>query len=169
MPDTGSGDSTNSLDVVVLTFRLPYQVELFDATARHLGAGFPVYYLHRTHPTRNWRAEPNTQLAFFNDEPAVLQCARRDFATARFAVFNTYSEKPAPALLKLREIPKALVFLGGKAWISLRWSIGAALPIVETPVCPSGQRANLGSAASPLKVIGRIRKSPEIPQFALFL
>jgi glycosyltransferase involved in cell wall biosynthesis len=98
-------DSTNSLDVVVLThFASPYQVELFDATARHLGAGFAVYYLHRTHPTRNWRgAEPKHTAHFFNDEPAVLQCARRDFATARLAVFNTYSEKPAPALLKLRE------------------------------------------------------------------
>ena len=42
-------DPTNFLDVVVLThFASPYQVELFDETARRLGEGFAVYYLHRS-------------------------------------------------------------------------------------------------------------------------
>ena len=96
---------TPRLDVVILThFPSPYQVELFDATARLLGDSFAVYYIHRTHPTRNWSGiHPKHTARFFSDQPQTLNLARQDFATARLAVFNTYSEAPAPFLLKVRE------------------------------------------------------------------
>lgn len=91
-------------DILVLThFASPYQVELFDEVARMKPEGFAVYYLHRTHPTRHWAGrEPAHQAWFFQDDPACLERARADFASAKLVIFNFYSEPPVPALMAVR-------------------------------------------------------------------
>lgn len=103
--------SIEDFDVAVLThFASPYQIELFDAIEQLKPGAMVVYYLHRTHPTRNWAGNtPRHRARFFRDDPTAFLDAQKDFRTARFSIFNFYAEPPVPDLLKIRVV-------SGKPW-----------------------------------------------------
>lgn len=104
-------DAREAAEIAILThFASPYQIELFDAVERLTPGAMVVYYLHRTHPTRNWMGNaPRHRARFFKDDPTAFPDAQKDFRTARFAVFNFYAEPPVPDLLKIR-------VASGKPW-----------------------------------------------------
>ena len=97
-------DAKEGAEIALLThFASPYQIEFFDAVERLKPGAIVVYYLHRTHPTRNWMGNaPRHRARFFKDDPTAFSDAQKDFRTAHFAVFNFYAEPPVPALLKIR-------------------------------------------------------------------